>query len=369
MRCGSAVALDHAGTFALEAAAFVDASGEADLAHRAGAPTRYGDADGACRTARSRCASAGSRAAPTSSRMPWARAVRDAKARGAERMTKEHGLVVRLPHSGEVIAFLADETYDARDARSTSAAERHAREQAWAYVEAIRALPGHESAYLIATGPGDRHARVAPRRRARAAARRRRAQRARSRRHRRAGRVAGRAASRARCAERLEASARRRRVRDRARHAERRDAPQSVRGGPRDRRRCRRFRLGARYGDGVRDRSCRRRRRGARRRRAHGGRTRPCAPNCSASTRSSSSKGPPHLHDVPRPFSRTLAAAAAAASAFPTAIFAQGAQDAHDRLRSLDAVRAGVRRGRARLSARRRVRREPDARSSPGPTR
>ncbi len=68
-------------------------------------------------------------------------------------MTKEQGLVVRLPHSGEVIAFLADESYDARDARSTSAAERHAREQAWAYVEAVRALPGHESAYLIATGP------------------------------------------------------------------------------------------------------------------------------------------------------------------------------------------------------------------------
>jgi len=52
-----------------------------------------------------------------------------------------------------VIAFLADEAYDARDARSTSAAERHAREQAWAYVQAIRALPGHEQAYLIATGP------------------------------------------------------------------------------------------------------------------------------------------------------------------------------------------------------------------------
>ena len=51
------------------------------------------------------------------------------------------------------IAFLADETYDARDARSTSAAERHAREQAWAYIEAIRALPGHQGAYLIATGP------------------------------------------------------------------------------------------------------------------------------------------------------------------------------------------------------------------------
>jgi len=87
------------------------------------------------------------------SRAEWARAVRDAKSRGADNMTKEHGLVARLPHSGEIIAFLADERYDARDARSTSAAERRAREQAWSYVDAIRALPGHERAYLIATGP------------------------------------------------------------------------------------------------------------------------------------------------------------------------------------------------------------------------
>ena len=61
--------------------------------------------------------------------------------------------MARLPHSGEIVAFLADEAYDARDARSTGDAERRAREQAWSYVEAIRALPGHERAYLIATGP------------------------------------------------------------------------------------------------------------------------------------------------------------------------------------------------------------------------
>jgi FAD dependent oxidoreductase len=149
----SALALDHAGTFALEAAAFVDASGEADLAHRAGAPTRYGDAEGRVQNGTLAMRIGGISREADVSRVLWAGAVRDAKARGAERMTKEHGLVMRLPHSGEIVAFLADETYDARDARSTSAAERHAREQAWAYVEAIRALPGHEGAYLIATGP------------------------------------------------------------------------------------------------------------------------------------------------------------------------------------------------------------------------
>lgn len=149
----SAIATDHAGTFALEAAAFVDASGEADLADRAGAATRYGDDDGRVQNGTLAMRIGGIPRDADVTRVLWAGAVRDAKARGVDRMTKEHGLVVRLPNSGEVVAFLADENYDARDARSTSAAERHAREQAWAYIEAIRTLPGHEGAYLIATGP------------------------------------------------------------------------------------------------------------------------------------------------------------------------------------------------------------------------
>nr|MDQ6944363.1 FAD-dependent oxidoreductase [Candidatus Eremiobacteraeota bacterium] len=149
----SANALDHDGTFCLDAAAFVDASGEADLAHQAGAATRYGDAQGRVQNGTLAMRIGGIPRAADVSRGEWARAVRDAKSRGADNMTKEHGLVARLPHSGEIIAFLADETYDARDARSTSAAERRAREQAWSYVEAIRALPGHRGAYLIATGP------------------------------------------------------------------------------------------------------------------------------------------------------------------------------------------------------------------------
>ena len=151
VRC--AIALDHEGTFALDAAAFVDASGEADLAHFAGAATRYGDAHGRVQNGTLAMRIGGIPRDADVSRAEWARAVRDAKSRGAENMTKEHGLVARLPHSGEIIAFLADECYDARDARSTSAAEHRAREQAWSYVEAIRALPGHERAYLIATGP------------------------------------------------------------------------------------------------------------------------------------------------------------------------------------------------------------------------
>ena len=148
----AALAVDHDGSFALEAEAFVDASGEADLAERAGAATRYG-ADGRVQNGTLAMRVGGVARTADVSRTVWADAVRAAKARGAAGLTKEQGLVIRLPRSGEILAFLADEAYDARDARSTAGAERRAREQAWAYVDAIRRLPGHEHAYLVATGP------------------------------------------------------------------------------------------------------------------------------------------------------------------------------------------------------------------------
>jgi hypothetical protein len=144
---------EHGGPVQLTARAFVDASGEADLAHRAGAATRYGDANGHVQNGTLAMRFGGIDPKADVARLTWACAVRDAKARGASDLTKEHGFVARLPGSNEVLAFLADEAFDSRSARSTGAAERRARAQAWQYLEAIRALPGHEKAYLIATGP------------------------------------------------------------------------------------------------------------------------------------------------------------------------------------------------------------------------
>ena len=143
---------DHAGTFALEGRAFVDASGEADLAERAGALTRYGDVHGVVQNGTLAVRFGGIPLDADISRARWADAIAHAKRRGLTPLTKENGLVARLPN-GDVLAFLADETYDARDARSVAKAERRARRQAWAYLEAIRTLPGHERAFLAQSGP------------------------------------------------------------------------------------------------------------------------------------------------------------------------------------------------------------------------
>jgi hypothetical protein len=143
---------DHGGDRKIAASAFVDASGEADLAFLAGAPTRYGDETGFAQNGTMALRFGGIDPDADVSRDRWADAVRAAKRRGIGPLSKEHSLVTRLP-CGDVLAFLADEEYDARDARSASAAERHGREQGWAYLEAIRSLPGHAGAYLAASGP------------------------------------------------------------------------------------------------------------------------------------------------------------------------------------------------------------------------
>jgi hypothetical protein len=158
--------LDHRGEFTLTANAYVDGSGEADLAYFSGAATRFGDVDGRHQNGTLAVRFGGIDRDADISRGTWERAIVAAKARGVAPLTKEHGLVVRMEGSGDVLAFLADEAYDARDAYALSGAERHAREQAWAYLEAIRSLPGHERAHIVASGPmiGTRESRhiVAP---------------------------------------------------------------------------------------------------------------------------------------------------------------------------------------------------------------
>src|SRR5258708_26906058 len=49
--------------------------------------------------------------------------------------------------------YFIDQKYDGRDAQSLTEAEIGGREQARAYLQAIRTVPGCENAYILATGP------------------------------------------------------------------------------------------------------------------------------------------------------------------------------------------------------------------------
>ena len=139
---------DHAGIHTVRAKAFVDASGDGDLAFFADAATRYGN-DGMVNlgTLGTRFGGIPRDITVTADRLA------EAVAAGKGPFTKDRSVMTRLPISGDVVCYVASADYDPRDAASFSAAERSGREQAWAYLEAIRTIPGCEKAYLVSTGP------------------------------------------------------------------------------------------------------------------------------------------------------------------------------------------------------------------------
>lgn len=143
---------DRNGSHAVTASAFVDASGDADLAFAAGASTRYGN-DGAVNLGTLGTRFGGIPGHVTVTADALTAAIHAARERGGGPFTKDRSVVVRLPLSGDLVCYLASAEYDARDARSISRAEHDGRRQAWAYLDAIRTLPGCEGAYLASTGP------------------------------------------------------------------------------------------------------------------------------------------------------------------------------------------------------------------------
>ncbi len=142
---------NHGGQSTFSAKAFVDCSGDGDLAEFGGASTRYGNPDGInLGTLGSRFGGIPGDVSVTVDQLIEAIADQGFPD-GA--VTKDRGVVVRLPHSNDLVVYLASTDYDPRDSQSLSQAERDVRRQAWNYLSAVRSIPGCEGAYLAATGP------------------------------------------------------------------------------------------------------------------------------------------------------------------------------------------------------------------------
>lgn len=138
----------HGGQRTLSARAFVDATGDGDLAAFGGAATRYGNPGGVnLGTLGTRFGGIAPGTVVTAD--AFAAAVRDVHPDG-QGVTKDKSVMIRMPVSGDLVASAA---YDPRDPASQSQAERDGRAQAWRYLEAVRRLPGCEGAYLVSTGP------------------------------------------------------------------------------------------------------------------------------------------------------------------------------------------------------------------------
>jgi hypothetical protein len=67
-----------------------------------------------------------------------------------------------MPISGDLITYIVNEGYDARDATDTRRAGASARAQAQAYLTAIRTLPGLAGAYIVNSGPDSHDAASRP---------------------------------------------------------------------------------------------------------------------------------------------------------------------------------------------------------------
>jgi succinate dehydrogenase/fumarate reductase flavoprotein subunit len=143
---------DHSGQHEVSAKAFVDASGEGDLAFFGGASVRYGN-HGTVQTGTLSMRLGGITADADLSPASWTAAIRKAKQRGVAPLVSEEGLFFRVPITNDVATYFIDEKYDARDAQSMTDAEIGGREQARAYLQAIRTVPGCERAHILATGP------------------------------------------------------------------------------------------------------------------------------------------------------------------------------------------------------------------------
>lgn len=138
--------------FDVDAGAVVDATGDSTIASLAGARVTLGTA-GRVQTATMAMRFGGVDATADVSPESVGAAVQRLRTAGREHLTSSSGFVMRLPISGDVVAYLADEHVDPLDRGSYAAGTRDAREQAWAYLGALRQLPGCSNAYLVSTGP------------------------------------------------------------------------------------------------------------------------------------------------------------------------------------------------------------------------
>jgi hypothetical protein len=133
--------------------AFVDASGDGNLAYLAGASVTSPDPRARqSATLSMRIGGVKPDAIITSDAMRVAVAAHNAKSE--RQLARDHGPAARLPLTGDLTMQIVDQDVDALDAHDLTRAESAARVLAWDYLNAFReGIPGWEDAYLVATGP------------------------------------------------------------------------------------------------------------------------------------------------------------------------------------------------------------------------
>jgi hypothetical protein len=146
---------DHGGPYTISAHGFVDASGEADLAHLAGLPMATDSRAGAHVQPASLPIRIGGVPPDTVlGREVLSGLIAEYNARHGGGLTRaDGGVLVRLPISGDLWTMAVDIDTGGLLGDDLSRAETRARALAWDFVQLLRRTPGCERAYLVATGP------------------------------------------------------------------------------------------------------------------------------------------------------------------------------------------------------------------------
>ena len=145
---------DDEGEFTVYAKTFVDATGDANLAHMGGAKTLWGDENGGVMAATLPFRLCGVDISKDMSPNAVENAVKKAKAAGIPNLTRERGFILKMTGSQEVIVLLPSVIPTGLSAEELTQMEKFTRGQALHYVEAFRRfMPGMENCELTMIGP------------------------------------------------------------------------------------------------------------------------------------------------------------------------------------------------------------------------
>ncbi len=146
--------MDDEREFTVGAKAFVDATGDANLAHMAGAATIWGDEDGQVMAATLPFRLCGVDITHDMTPAAVERAVKKGKEAGIPHLTREKGFVQKITGSQEVLVLLPSVIPNGLTAEELTKMEKFTRGQALYYVEAFRRfMPGMEHCELTMIGP------------------------------------------------------------------------------------------------------------------------------------------------------------------------------------------------------------------------
>lgn len=134
--------------------AFVDASGDANLAMLSGMDYRIGDNDRRLQALTLPIRIGGVDPEVELDRPALQRAIARYNENGRFPISRTNGgIIIRLPVSRDFWWMLVDLPLNDLSSRSFTTAEMNGREMAHEYLDVLRTLPGFESAYMVSTGP------------------------------------------------------------------------------------------------------------------------------------------------------------------------------------------------------------------------